>query len=64
MLTHNYDLGGRRVATRGVGGDSVAYDWMEASRCELGLGDGTGLNFVTHRKDIAAAILEAVDHRP
>ena len=38
-------------------------DWMEESSCELGLGDGTGLNFVTHRKDIAAAILEAADHR-
>jgi RHS repeat-associated protein len=26
LLTHTYDLDGRRVTTRGVGGDSVAYD--------------------------------------
>lgn len=26
VLTHTYDLDGRRVTTRGVGGDSIAYD--------------------------------------
>ena len=40
--------------------DAISHElcrWMHASGCEVGLGDGIGLNYVT-REDSVAAILE------
>ncbi len=45
VLTHTYDLDGRRVTTRGVGGDSVAYDL--AGRV-TGIQDAAGVWFHYH----------------
>jgi hypothetical protein len=36
--------------------------WMDRSQCKLGLGDGTGLNYVTPDKEIASAIEFASTH--
>jgi len=41
-----------------------ALDWMAAESCEVGLGDGIGLNYLTKAKQIALEIEQAFGRRP
>ena len=50
--------------TRLAGGDvpPALVDWMKATQCKLGLGDGGGLNVVTPSEDIALMLTANLGH--